>query len=153
MRKQTCCQPCFVAGSPHGPSAWHPDLIHLLSPPQFPTTMQKSPSTPASSSRRQPRGLQTAPSPPSTLTMKGPSTPSLPEKVTHGSISPPCCTAPLPYSPDASQGRAPGCYFYSLIFPSTRTSQGHTWPHAVLCSLPFPNALLEATPRHRGPHP
>lgn len=41
--------------------------------------------------------------------------------------------SPPPHSPCAFQGYAlgPGCYFRSLIFPSTRTSQGHTWPHAV----------------------
>lgn len=70
-----------VALPAHPPALWGAQA-QVSSPPQFPTTTQKSPSTPASLSHRQPRGFQTAPSPPpSTPTTRDPSTLSLPEKV------------------------------------------------------------------------
>lgn len=77
-----CCSP-----APKHPRV--PELSWVSFPPQFPTMTQKSPSTPALSSRHQLRGFQTAPSlPPSTPTTRDPSTPSLPEKVTSTAVLP-----------------------------------------------------------------
>lgn len=81
------------------PSPEHPGVPEhswVSSPPQFPTTTRKSPSTPASLSRRQLRGFQTAPSPPSTPTTRDPSTRSLPEKVTSMTV-PPLPSHPQPF--------------------------------------------------------
>lgn len=105
------------------------DLSLLFSPPQFPTMTQKSPSTPASSSRPRPPGFRIAPSPPSTPTTRDPSTQSLPEKVTHEAAPPlpaafPCCPNPVPpfWSPWAPRGcwAQPAIYFYSLTSLSPR---------------------------------
>lgn len=113
---------------------WLPQLSWVSSLPQFPTTTQKSPSTPASSSRRRPPGFQTAPSPPSTPTMttttRDPSTLSLPEKVMSVAASPllRCPGSILPhYRPWVSQGRvlaAGSIYFWSLCFAVCKDTPG-----------------------------
>lgn len=85
-----------IALPPQPRAPWGAEHSWVSSPPQFPTTTRKSPSTPASLSRRQLRGFQTAPSPPSTPTTRDPSTPSLPEKVTSMTV-PPLPSHPQPF--------------------------------------------------------
>lgn len=111
--------------SPEHPGV--PELSWVSSPPQFPTTTQKSPSTPASLSRRQPLGFQTAPSPPpSTPTTRDLSTPSLPEKVM------PMAAPPLPGHPQpfwAARGQS--CPVFNLGHP-----RDGCWAQAAIIFTP-----------------